>query len=71
MPKSVTEPSDYEPSAEMSVIGYALAAITALLLLPLLPFLAVLWVLDRLFGGNRVGRTVERVDYRPESSGGE
>ncbi|WP_323191713.1 hypothetical protein [Halostella sp. PRR32] len=71
MPRSVTEPSDYEPSAEMSVIGYLLAAMTAILLLPLLPFLAVLWVFDRLFGGNRVGRTVDRVEYRTESSGNE
>ncbi|WP_135533713.1 DUF7535 family protein [Halostella pelagica] len=71
MPRSVTEPSDYEPSEEMSVIGYLLAAMTAILLLPLLPFLAVLWVFDRLFGGNRVERTVKRVEYRTESSGNE
>ncbi len=49
----------------MSLIGYVLAAGTALLLIPLAPFLAVLWVFDRLFGGDRVGRTVDRVDYRP------
>ncbi|NHN47898.1 hypothetical protein G9464_09845 [Halostella sp. JP-L12] len=65
MPRSVTEPSESEPNAEMSLIGYVLAAGTALLLIPLAPFLAVLWVFDRLFGGDRVGRTVDRVDYRP------
>lgn len=66
MSRSVTDYSEPEPDAEMSLIGYVLAAGTALLLLPLLPFLAVLWVFDRLFGGNRVGRAVDRVDHRTE-----
>ena len=66
MPRSVTEPSEPEPNAEMSLIGYVLAAGSALLLIPLAPFIAVLWVIDRLFGGDRAGRTVDRVDYRTD-----
>ncbi|WP_135819928.1 DUF7535 family protein [Halostella litorea] len=66
MPRTVTELSGWEQNTEMSLIGYLLGAGTALLMLPLLPFLAVLWVFDRLFGGDRTGRAADSVDYRPD-----
>lgn len=38
----------------MSLIGFVLAALNALLLLPLLPFLAAIWLYDRLTGTTEV-----------------
>lgn len=48
MPRSVTRPSEFTPSGEMSVVGTLLAAAVALLLVPLLPFVAAYWLLVRL-----------------------
>ena len=51
MAQTVTQPTSVEPKPEMSLVGYLVAAGTLLLLLPILPFLAVLWIADRLRGG--------------------
>jgi len=37
----------------MGVVGYALAAGVAVVLLPVLPFVTVLWLLQKFAGGTR------------------
>lgn len=64
MSRSVTRPSTSDPTPEMGAIGYAVAAGSLLLLLPLLPIIAVLWLFDRIWGGSRADRMVDRVDRR-------
>lgn len=46
-PHSVGPQPQFEPNAEMSVIGLVMSALLAVVLLPLLPFLAVVWVARR------------------------
>lgn len=48
MTRSVTDPTDYDPEPEMSLIGYVLAVLNVLVMLPLLPFVGLLWLLDEL-----------------------
>ena len=51
MSDQVSRFSGRKPNSEMGIIGYAIAAGVALVLLPVLPFLAVLWLLRKLVGG--------------------
>lgn len=48
MSTPVSESTGYGPNREMSTLGYVIAGILALALLPLLPFVLVGWVLWRL-----------------------
>lgn len=48
MSTSVSDSTGYGPNRQMSVMGYAVAGILAIALLPLLPVIAVGWVLYRL-----------------------
>lgn len=57
MTRTVTRSTPFDPKPEMSAVGYLVAAGTLLLLIPLLPFLAVLWLLDRLRGGEEPAAT--------------
>lgn len=57
MTRSTTSPTEQEPTPEMAVVGYLLAAGSLLLLLPVVPFLAIAWAFDRLRG--RDGRTTD------------
>ncbi|WIV66108.1 DUF7535 family protein [Natrialbaceae archaeon AArc-T1-2] len=63
MTGTVTDPTPYKPTAEMSVFGYVIAIGIAIVLFPLLPALFVLWLVVRLFGRDRsreAGRERER-----------
>ena len=50
MSQTVTEPTPYERTFQMSVLGLIVAIGTALVLLPLAPVVLALWLLYRLFG---------------------
>jgi hypothetical protein len=52
MTQQVSRPRGQTPNAEMGLVGYAVAAGVALLLLPVLPFVAVLWLIAQLGGEN-------------------
>lgn len=62
MTRSVSRPMRPSPKAETGIVGVITAIGTLLLLLPVLPFIAVLWAIDRVRGGDRVGRAMERFD---------
>jgi hypothetical protein len=47
--RSVSENVGNHPVAQMSLIGYLVAAPMVIILLPLLPFLVVYWLVSRLF----------------------
>ncbi|MHC3437222.1 DUF7535 family protein [Natrialbaceae archaeon A-gly3] len=54
MSQTVTEPTPYERTVEMSVFGWIVAIGVALVLVPLLPVILVLWLLSRTIdAGNR------------------
>lgn len=62
MTRSVSRPMRPSPKAETGVIGTIIAIGTLLLLLPVLPFIAALWAIDRIRGGDRAERAMERFD---------
>lgn len=62
MTRSVSRPMRPSPKAETGIVGTITAIGTLLLLLPVLPFIAVLWAIDRVRGGDRVGRVMDRFD---------
>lgn len=64
MTRSVSRPTHPSPKAETGIIGTIVAIGTLLLLLPVLPFIAALWAIDRVRGGDRVKRAVNRLDGR-------
>lgn len=53
MSQAATPPTRPESSPEMAAVGYFIAAGVFILLLPIAPVIAALWVLYRVFGGNR------------------
>lgn len=53
MTGTVSHMQGMKPHGEMGLVGYAIVAGLALLLLPVLPFAAVLWLFTKLFGTDR------------------
>lgn len=64
MTRSVSRPMRPKRKAETGIIGTITALGALLLLLPALPFIAVLWAIDRIRGGDRAERAVDRFDTR-------
>lgn len=60
MSTPVADSTGYGPNREMSVLGYVVAALIAVLLLPLLPFAVVGWVLWRLLRSDEEGEATPR-----------
>ncbi|WP_164471781.1 DUF7535 family protein [Halosimplex salinum] len=50
---SISKSQGLRPNGEMSMIGYAIAAILFVGLLPLLPVFVVYYVVDKITGGGR------------------
>jgi hypothetical protein len=75
MVDSVTDLADGGPNASMSAIGYGIAALNLVVLLPLVPFLVLFWLYDAVTG-DRIGEysaepdsdkpTVEGREHGPE-----
>ena len=60
MTNSVTQPTPWHTTREMSAFGIIIAAGIALVLLPLWPFLAILYVAGRLKESKTIERNVSR-----------
>lgn len=62
MTRSVSRVREPDASTHIGVIGFIVALGSLLILLPLLPIIIVLWAVDRIWGGERSGAAMERVD---------
>ena len=59
--------SGLQPNAEMSAIGFIVAAGSLLLFLPLAPFIALFWLFDRLTGRDPGDRAEDRSERHLEA----
>jgi hypothetical protein len=59
---NISRQSGLQPNAEMSVIGFIVAAGSLLLFLPVAPFIALFWLFDRLTGRDAGDRAEDRTE---------
>ncbi len=64
MSRTVTGSNPYDPTVEMSIIGYLIVAGIAVVLLPVLPFLLAVWLVVRIasLGSEQDSSTPERAE---------